>query len=165
MTSGAASKRLTLELLPYVILNFVSDALARPYVIVKASLKDASGSELWWTRYVSAVNDDRPIDGDTGWSADPGKPFKQAVDRALNTLAAVLVRDVTGKLPRATAKDAKLKAQYAFVRQALDLPGKLVESDERKVVFIPQIGDVVVFAGVNIFAKDIAQIGDAPPAK
>lgn len=154
-----------LSVIPYVVLTFVSDDMARPFVVLKASLQDPAGTEVWWSRYVSVVNQDRPLTGNDGWSRDDGKPLKEAVARALDDAADALVRDVTGKLPRSVARDVQLKARYVFVQQELDLPGKLVESDGRSVIFIPKIGDVVVFAGVNIFPRDMVKISDAPPAK
>ena len=154
----------SVSLIPYVVLTFVSDRMSRPYVILKASLKDSGGSEIWWSRYISTLKDDRPLDGDDGWSRDGGKPLREAVGRALDSALDVMVRDLVGQLPRAAAKEVKLKARYAFVQQDLELPGKLVESNDNRVVFVPQIGDVVVFAGVNIFSRDLVQISDAPAA-
>jgi hypothetical protein len=152
-------------LAPYVALTYVTDEVSRPYVIVKASFKDAAGSETWWSRYISTISEGRPLAGENGWSHNNGAAFNAAVTRALGNAVDVALRDFGGTLNRGAAQDVKLKAKYAFVRQDLELPGKLVERGENTVVFIPKIGDVVVFAGVNIFEKDLVIISDAPPEK
>jgi len=151
-----------LSVAPYLLLNYVSDTATRPYVILRASLRDAAGTEVWWSRYVSTVNDDRPISGDNSWSSDDARPLREAGTKALNAAVDVLVRDLAGKLPREAARDAKLKGRYAFLQSDLDLPGKLLGA-EPYVIFVPKIGDVVVFAGVNIFPKELVQVSDAPP--
>src|SRR3972149_460156 len=79
-TQGAA----TLEVQPFVVLTYVSDARARPYVILKARLLDAARQELWGTRYVTAVAEDRPIDGADGWAASQGEPLRRAVAHGLD---------------------------------------------------------------------------------
>ena len=153
----------TLTLIPYVVLTFVTDRMSRPFVIVKASLNDSGGAEIWSSRYISTIKGHRPLDGDDSWGHEGGKPLRETAAQALDIALEVMVLDLVGKLPRSTARNVKLRAQYAFVQQELDLPGKLVESNENRVVFVPQIGDAVVFSGVNIFPKDLVRIADAPP--
>jgi hypothetical protein len=164
VVDGPPAKGATsVSLLPYVVLTYVSDTVARPFVVLKASARDASGSEIWWSRYISAVKETRPLAGENGWSGNDGQPFKQAVMRALASATDVAVRDIGGKVNRSASKDVKLKAKYVFMQEDYELAGKLVERNGNTVVFIPQIGDVVVFAGVNIFEKDLVQLTESAP--
>jgi hypothetical protein len=150
----------SLSVLPYIVLTFVSETKARPFVVLRASLRDAGGKEIWiwWSRYVSVVNDDRPLTGDDSWSKENAKALREAVASALDSAVDVLARDLTGKLARSLAKDVKLKGRYAFMSNDIELAGKLVGTDEKEVIFIPQISDHAVFAGINIFPKDLVQI-------
>jgi hypothetical protein len=153
-----------LSVIPYVVLTYTSDILVRPFVVLKASMQNPAGTEIWWSRYVSVVLQERPLTGEKSWSQDDGKPLKEAVARALDDVADVVARDVVGKLPRSAAREVNLKARYVFVQQELDLPGQLVESNGNSVIFIPKVGDVVVFAGVNIFPRELVKISDTPAA-
>ncbi|MCL4800543.1 MAG: hypothetical protein KJ025_13210 [Burkholderiales bacterium] len=153
--------RSTLEVTPYVVLSFVSDTHARPYVILRTRLLEGT-EERWWTRYVVAVAEDRPVGGADGWAAEQGEPLRRAVRGGLDYGLDLMLKDVAGGLPRATGKRAKVKGQYAFVRAELELEGDVLEETPERIVFAPQVGDVVVFAGVNAFDKKSVLIG--PPA-
>lgn len=163
VSDGTPEKGVTgLSITPFVVLTYVTETMARPFVVLKVYRRDARGSEIWWTRYVSAATEARPLAGGDGWTDEGGKAFKTAIAGALDTAVDVVVRDAAGQLPRSTGKDVKVKTKYGFVYQELELTGKLVETTDKSVVFIPKVGDVVVFAGVNIFGKDLVQITDAP---
>jgi len=159
--TGAGS---TLELTPFVVLTYVNDDQARPFVIVKARLLDAAKQETWWTRYVVSGSEDRPIDGDGGWAADQGRPLREAVRQGLDTALDVMLMDTAGTLPRGKGRPAKLKGRYAFVQRELDLPGEILEDTSERVVFAPRVGDVVVFAGINVFGRRTVELG-APDKK
>jgi hypothetical protein len=163
--TGAIGPGGTLELTPYVVLTYVNETQARPFVIVKARLLDAAKQETWWTRYVVSGGEDRSIDGDRGWATDQGQPLREAVRRGLDTALDVMLMDTAGTLPRGKGRPAKLKARYAFVQQELDLPGEVLQETPERVVFAPRVGDVVVFAGVNVFDKRTVAIGAADPGK
>jgi hypothetical protein len=152
----------TASVASYVVLTFNPESIARPYVILKVARTDAATKKTWWTRYISAADEERPLAGDTGWSTNNGEPFKAAVLRALDRGLDTAVRDLAGQLPRATATEMKAKTRWAFVQQELEIAGQLVEQDAERVVFIPKIGDVVVFAGVNVFAPNMVQLAPAP---
>jgi hypothetical protein len=162
--AGERSGGGTLELTPFVVLTYVNDTEARPFVIVKARLLDASKQETWWTRYVVSGGEDRPIDGAGGWAADQGQPLREAVRRGLDTALDMMLMDTAGTLPRGKGRPAKLKGRYAFVQQELDLPGEVLEETPQRIVFAPRVGDVVVFAGVNVFDRRTVELG-APDKK
>ena len=160
--AGAGS---TLELTPFVVLTYVNDERARPFVIVKARLLDAAKQETWWTRYVVSGSEDRPIDGNAGWAADQGRPLREAVRQGLDTALDVMLMDTAGTLPRGKGRPAKLKGRYAFVQQEIELSGEILEETPERIVFAPRIGDVVVFSGINVFDQRTVAIGAADPAK
>lgn len=150
-----------LTLLPFVVLSYVNDTDVRPYVVVKTTLKDAAGAQVWSSRYISASAQARPFAGDNGWLSDSGQPLKQALEQSLRRSVDVMLRDVAGKTLRDPAKWMYVGGQYAFVKQPLKVKGNLVLDEGEYIAFTPRLGDVVVFTGVNIFDRKIVAISDA----
>lgn len=150
-----------LTLLPFVVLSYVNDTDVRPYVVVKTTLKDATGAQVWSSRYISASAQARPFAGDNGWLSDSGQPLKQALEQSLRRSVDVMLRDVAGKTLRDPAKWMYVGGQYAFVKQPLKVKGNLVLDEGEYIAFTPRLGDVVVFTGVNIFDRKIVAISDA----
>src|SRR3990170_5907166 len=50
----------SLEIVPYLVVNFIGDDQVRPWVVLKAMLKDARGEETWKTKYVAGIGEVRP---------------------------------------------------------------------------------------------------------
>jgi hypothetical protein len=51
----------TIEIIPYLVVNFVGEDRARFWVALKTSLKDAGGEEKWKTKYHAGVGEARPL--------------------------------------------------------------------------------------------------------
>ncbi|EON18966.1 transposase, IS4 [Cupriavidus sp. GA3-3] len=66
----------------------------RPYVVVKTTLKDASGAQVWSTRYISASAEAKPFTGDNGWFKDDARPLRLALEQSLKRSIDVMLRDV-----------------------------------------------------------------------
>jgi hypothetical protein len=75
----------TMQLLPYLVLSFVNETEARPFVILRASYADANGKETWWTRYISGAAEKRNLAGENGWASNNGKVLQDAVEATLNS--------------------------------------------------------------------------------
>lgn len=160
-TDASAKGTPSLSLLPYVVLGYISDSELRPFVFVDAVLKDESGSEIWQTRYIGSTKEDRTLTGDNGWSSSSGKLLREAVARATEHALDTAVRDLAGKLPRASATDALLKTQWPVsVFNTRDWRGRLIESNDRTIVFIPEFGGIL--AGVYSIPKELAEIRTPP---
>ncbi len=143
----------SLELVPYLVVNFIGDDQVRPWVVLKTILKDARGEEKWKTKYVAGVGEVRPLGGESGWASDNGEPLRNAVDRNLRLAIDVLLRDALGTLPRSTGRVAKVKAQWVWVKQPLERTSAVLEETEDTLVVVPDVADAFVFAGVNILDK------------
>ncbi|MGY2490054.1 hypothetical protein [Cupriavidus sp. CP313] len=150
-----------LTLMPFGVLSFINDTDVRPYVVVKTTLKDASGTQVWSTRYISASAEAKPFTGDNGWFKDDARPLKLAFEQSLKRSIDVMLRDVAGKTQRDTAKWTYVGGQYAFVKQPLKVKGNMVVDEPDYIAFTPRLGDVIVFTGVNIFDRKIVSITDA----
>ena len=48
-----------------------------------------------------------------------------------------------------------LQGNFPFVKPRLQMTGMQLSEDEHYVVFAPRLGDVLVFAGVNILDKSV----------
>lgn len=159
---GAASPGTPqLKLMPFGVLSFVNDTDVRPYVVVRTTLKDASGAQVWSSRYISASAEARPFTGDNGWFKDEGRPLKQALKQSLKRSIDVMLRDIEGKTQRDTTRWTYVGGQYAFVKQPLKVKGNMVVEEPDYIAFTPRLGDVIVFTGVNIFDRKIVSITEA----
>lgn len=156
-TTGTAQ----LTLLPFGVLSFVNDTDVRPYVVVRTTLKDASGTQVWSTRYIAASAEARPFTGDNGWFKDGAQPLRLALEQSLRRTIDVLMRDVAGKTARDPKKWSYIGGQYAFVKQPLKVKGNMVVEEPDYIAFTPHLGDVLVFTGVNIFDRKIVTITGA----
>lgn len=150
-----------LTLLPFTVLSYVNGTDVRPYVVLKTTLKDATGTQVWSSRYISASAEARPMSGENGWMGDGAKLLKQAVEVSLKRSVDVMLRDVSGKSLRDPSKWMYVGGQYAFVKQPMKIKGNLVIDEPDYIAFTPRLGDVVVFTGVNIFDRKIVSISAA----
>ena len=148
-TTGAGS----LEIVPYLVVNFIGDEQVRPWVVLKTMLKDAKGEEQWKTKYVAGVGEARPLGGERGWASEDGAPLRQHVDRNLRLAMDVLLRDASGTLPRGTGRKVEVKAQWVWVKPFLERTAEVLEETGDALVVIPDVADAFVFAGVNILDK------------
>lgn len=157
--AGAGASQL--ELLPFAVLSYINETDVRPYVIVRTTLKDATGKEVWSSRYISASAEARPFGGDNGWYKDDGSSLKLALSQSLKRSVDVMLSDVSGKTSRNATKWMYVSGQYVFVKQPLKLKSNPVVEDPDYIAFTPHIGDVNVFAGVSIFDRRIVSITEA----
>lgn len=150
-----------LELLPFAVLSYINDTDVRPYVIVRTTLKDETGKEVWSSRYIAAAADARPFGGENGWYRDEGRSLDLALSQSLKRSVDVMLSDMAGKTSRDPKKWMYVSGQYAFVKQPLKLKGNPVVDDADYIAFTPRLGDVVVFTGVNIFDRKTVRIAEA----
>lgn len=140
----------TLEVVPFIVLTFVGEELVRPWVVLKALLKDASGGEKWKTRYITSFGDPRPLAGDNGWTIDGGQPLRSAIDRSLRTGIDVMLRDAAGELPRGKGRVVKLRGNWVWVKQPMEVSGEILEETPERLIVKPDVADAIVFAGISI---------------
>lgn len=150
----------SLEIVPYLVVNFIGDDQVRPWVVLKAMLKDTWGEEQWKTKYVAGVGEVRPLGGERGWASDDGAPLRQHVDRNLRLAMDVLLRDASGALPRKTGRMVKVKTQWVWLKPPMERTAEVLEEGEDRLVVVPDVADVLVFAGVNILDKRAVTLTD-----
>jgi hypothetical protein len=158
-TGAAAKGTQSLTLQPYVVLAFVSASTARPFVFVDAVLKDEKGSELWEARFIGTTMEARALVGDGSWSSNSGKPLRDGVAQAADYALSTAVRDFSGKLPRADARDAVLRTQlFLYAEREFDWPVRLIESNDKAIVFVPNAKGGPWFGGIYSLPRESATI-------
>ena len=140
----------TLEVVPFVVLTFVGEDRVRPWVVLKALLRDAGGGEKWKTRYITSFGTPRPLAGDNGWTTDGGQPLRSAIDRSLKMGIDVLLRDAAGELPRGKGRVVKLRGNWVWVKQPMEVSGEILEETPERLIVKPEVADAIVFAGISI---------------
>lgn len=142
-----------LVLTPAVVLSFVNDSEVRPYVIVRASMQGNDGKPQWNTRYIASTGEARPLLGGGGWLENGAFELKKSVQANLDVAMRTLATDVVRPTPRDENKLTMVQANFPYMKQRLQTVGFQLSEDDQYLTFIPRLGDVLVFAGVNIFDK------------
>jgi hypothetical protein len=155
----------TLEVVPFIVLTFIGEERVRPWVVLKAALKDASGSEKWKTRYITSLGDPRRLTGDDGWTIAGGEPLRTAVDRSLRAGVDVMLRDAAGALQRGKGRVVKLRGNWVWVKQPMEVTGEILEETPAMLVVKPEVADAIVFAGISIVDPGTLTITAPDPAK
>lgn len=153
----------TLEIVPFLVLNFVGDDKVRPWIVLKTALKDANGDEKWKTRYMASVAETRTLGGDAGWVSAEAEPLRSAIDRSLQRAVDVLLREGAGHLTRGSGRAVKVKGQWVWVKQPLELSAEVLDESDELIVVKPNVSDAIVFAGVSIFEKPAVTVTAEPP--
>ncbi|MCE4063205.1 hypothetical protein LXM60_23670 [Pandoraea sputorum] len=150
-----------MTVVPYGVLSFIDDTRVRPYIVLRTTLRDDAGKEVWSTRYVAAAADVHPLSGEDGWLRDGAAPLKQAIGATLKRGVDVMLLDIAGRNQRGTKRQVYVGGNYAFLKQPIKLRGTVVEDEPDYIAFAPKIGDVMTFSGVNIFERNSVEISAA----
>lgn len=158
---SAAGSGATLTVTPGLVLTYLESSDVRPFVVLKASLTGEDKKPLWSTRYIVSTGASRPLAGAGSWTDDSGAALKANVQASLSQGVKVMLADVGNPYKRDDAAMSAVEGQFPFMKQRLQLVGYKITEDDRYLAFIPKLGDVVVFAGVNVMDKHDAKARDA----
>ena len=138
-----------------VVLTFVNETDIKPFVILKTSLGDPKSKDKkgWSTRYIASLQAPAPLVGENSWTADSAAALKSAIAANLERAIEVMLRDVSSPFPRNDAKLFAIEGNFPYVKPRLQTIGYLLGEDAESIYFVPKLGDVVVFSGVNIMAN------------
>jgi hypothetical protein len=142
-----------LMLQPELVMSFVSDTDMRVFIELKTTLVGADKKTLWTTRYIASSGPARPLTGADSWTDYEGKNLKSAVQANLDQAVRVMLADVSHPYPRDQNQLTLVEGNFPYVKPKLQVVGMQLSEDEHYVVFTPRLGDVLVFAGVNVFDK------------
>lgn len=144
----------TLDVTSAVVLTFVNATDARPYVLLKADLATAKGAkQSWETRYIASSGQPRPLSGANSWTADGGAILRSTVYEDLRHAIEVMLKDVSHPYVRDDTKLTTVQGYFPYLKERAQAVGYELGEDDRSVYFIPKLGDLIVFSGVNIMDK------------
>ncbi|TLZ36381.1 MAG: hypothetical protein E6K24_06400 [Gammaproteobacteria bacterium] len=139
-----------------VILTFVDESTAMPFVVLRAKLAEAKpGAVGWWTRYICGLGGPKAVTGEDGWTANGGAALHATVSAELQRALHVMLSDVLAPAPRDENHRVAVAGYYPFIKGRFELVGYALAEDEHSIVFAPRIGDVNVIAGVSIMDKAV----------
>lgn len=145
-----------LEVSPAVVLTFVDDTKAIPYLMLKVSLKDAAGNETWTNRYFAATGAERALAGDDGWLASDSAALRASLSASLAEAVKVMLADVAHPYPRDPARMMSVHTHVPFASARMYLAGPALFDDDRYLAVATKVGDRMVIAGVDIVDKSVA---------
>jgi hypothetical protein len=153
---AAANDAPMLTVVHYVVLTFVNDTDVRPYVLLKATLT-APGADksLWTARYIASTGAPRPLEGENSYTANNGALLKAALSDELVADIRFMLTDVATPYPRDETKLIYVETSVPFVKQKVGMTGSELTEDDKWIVVAPRVGDLLVFAGVNVMDKSV----------
>ncbi len=141
-----------------VVLTFVNETDVLPYVVLKANIPDGSKkTKGWTTRYIASSQQPRALGGENGWLADSGSALHAAIASDLRHATEVMLRDVSRPYARNDGAMTTVEGHFPYVKQKLQTTGYTLGEDDSSIYFVPKLGDVIVFAGVNIMPKQLTR--------
>ena len=144
----------TLSVASAIAVTFVGDTEVRPYVVLKASLGEANDKGTGWTtRYIASSGQPRPLTGSGSWTENSGELLKRTVDENLQRAIRFMLADIAVPHARDDNSLTMVQGHFPYVKPKFQTVGYKLAEDEQSIVFIPKLGDVIVFTGVNLMDK------------
>ncbi|OUR71586.1 hypothetical protein A9Q78_09310 [Methylophaga sp. 41_12_T18] len=147
-----------------VILTFVSDENVRPYVLLQASMtKPNETAPIWNTRYMSSTGAAKPLVGDGSWTENEGVELKQYLSDNLQSSIKLMLNDVSSPYPRDENELTMVQGYYPYMRKRIQTIGFKLTEDENSIIYVPRLGDAMVFSGVHVMDKSLTTFRVAQP--
>jgi hypothetical protein len=139
-----------------IVLQFLNEPEVRPYVILKAKLRNPKNTMVTWsTRYAASIGPSRPLAGVNGWTSDGGAPLKIAVAAALRRSLTVMLTDVSSPFLRDDSRKVAVDGNFAFLKERLQVVGYLLAEGPDWIAFSANVPDTSLLAGVSIMDKSV----------
>ena len=146
---------------PAIVLSFVTEDTLRPYVVLKATLVGSEPKPVWTTRYIASTGKPRPLLGKEGGLEGGAVELHKALGRDLKLAMRTLAKDVSKPYARDDKALVLVQGNFPYVKPRLQAVGYQLAEDDRYFTFVPKLGDVLVFAGVNVFDKSVIKFRPA----
>jgi hypothetical protein len=141
----------TLQVNPFVVLNFVNATDILPYVILKATLKNnAAGSSEWTTRYIASTGAPAPLFGEHGLAAKGGAGLHDILAVDLDRAVHAMLDDLASQHPRDGSRLVYVESAVPYLPVRMAMVGDELSDDGQTLVYAPKIADGNVFAGVHV---------------
>lgn len=137
-----------------LVLSFVNDNEARPFVILKVGLRDpASDSQVWSTRYIASSGKPRPLTGPGSWTENNGRALQETVSSDLEHAMAFMLSDVSSPRQRDVGSLVTVEGIFPHLAKKLQVVGYSLGEDDHSFYVVPKLADAIVFSGINVLDK------------
>ena len=146
-----------------VVLSFANQAEALPYVTLRVKLLDKSGKKLWTTRYIASEGGRKPVIGAGSWTENGGAPLRANVSKNIETAIRTMLRDISNPYPRDEASLLTAKGFFPHVNKPLQVVGYKLAEENGQILFLPKLGTMIVFSGVNVLTPNTMALVPTQP--
>lgn len=147
----------TLSVVPYVVITFVNETDARPYVVLKTTLSSESpGASPRMIKYFCCEGEPLPLAGENGLSENNGERLKDILTSELETAIHVMLLDRSQVYPRNNQKKITVEGYLPFVGKSLKVKGYDLGHYSDYSLFEIRGGNV--FAGVHAAEQSSLEI-------
>jgi hypothetical protein len=145
-----------------IILTFVSDSEALPFVDLRVRFAEPKPStKTWTTRYLCSIGPPKPLQGPGGWVDDQGAGFRTTVSAELERVLDVMLSDMSSPTPRDESHRVLVTGYFPFLKGRFQIIGYPIADSTDYFIFTPKIGDAAVLAGVQVLDKSVDTFRDA----
>lgn len=145
----------TLDIKPYLVVNFIGNDRAQLWFVLRTILKGSS--HKWKTQYIAGIGEPRPVGGANGWTADDGAILRALVRRNLRLAADALWKDASGLLRRDHGRIANITTHWLWLKTPRERRARVLDETDTTLVVLPcayeKDADAFGFTGVTILDK------------
>ena len=145
--------RPVLSVYPILLLNYVSETEIRPFIFFKVILKNGESKKIWATKVYATTGNPKPIIGDNSWTQNSSKALRDSIQISIQRAAKVLLQDIRQPFTRSKSNKIVVQSHFAFQKAKLQIMGYKLAEDGDSLIFIPALGDGLLFAGINVLDK------------
>jgi hypothetical protein len=140
---------------PYLVFDYIDLAKVDTYLIIDVAMPSRSGSKAneWGTRFICQLGYPRELNGPSGWMFQDALVVRSALRAAMEKTMPIILRELLRPGNRRDDRLMVVEARLPFVDRKWQSLGYLLGESDEFVVFLPRIGDAMVFSGVNILDR------------
>jgi len=147
-----------------VVMSFANELEVLPYVTLRVKLMGKGGkSKLWTTRYIASTGARRPLVGEGSWTENDGAALRPQISQLLDLAIQTMLKDIATPYPREEASLTNVHGFFVHVNKPLQVVGYKLAEENGRMLFLPNLGTTIVFAGVNIL--DTNSVWQQPAGK
>lgn len=138
------------------ILNYLNDTDAILFILLKASIEDASSrSGTWETRYFVTSGKALPVVGDGSWAELGSDGIESALAPDLKRAIIFMLSDVSSPKARDDKELYMVRSHFPYLKERVQTVGYKLDEDNQSIYFAPKIDDSMVFSGIHILDKSV----------
>ncbi|MGB8636471.1 MAG: hypothetical protein WCD36_14505 [Rhodanobacteraceae bacterium] len=140
-----------------VIMSFVNESDARPYVLLKARLRGPLAGSTWHGRYIASKGRPHKFKGLDSWTEDDARQLRPVVAEDLRRALTVLLNDVATPYPRNENHQVTVQSWFPDIEGRAQMVGFGVGAEGGYLLFLPRRSDNFVYQGINILDESVTR--------